>query len=174
MINRMTTKLEIERKYLINYPLNTEASCKVYGSESARLKQWYLPKDDFGRSPRVRSKYQITSSGPVNSYYFTRKRSIESGVCEEEECEISYKEFFKYLKQADQKKIPIEKTRYYLPFKGKIFELDIFHGFNEGLVILEIELSFKEEEFEIPDYLNIIKEVTDDKNYSNKYLASKK
>lgn len=170
----MKTMLEIERKFLIKkFLLNAKAANIIFNSESARIKQWYLPKDSLDRTSRVRSKYQLTENGPVNTYFFTRKKQIAPGVSKEEEKEIDFKTFSRYLKKIDPKKKPIEKTRYYLPWDGKVFELDVFHGFNQGLVILEIELNSIDEAVQLPPYLDVRKEVTYDKSYSNKSLASK-
>lgn len=173
-MTKMKTALEIERKFLVKGLSPGYLSEVIYGYPSARLKQWYLPKDTFGRTSRIRSKYQQTKSGPFNTYFFTRKKPVSPGIVQEEEKEISYKTFMQYMKKIDKTKKPIEKTRYYFPRgPGKFFELDIFHGFNQGLVILEIELTSIDEPFELPDFLIYGREVTHDKAYSNKSLASK-
>jgi len=63
----------------------------------------------------------------------------------------------------------IVKERNYVPFEGHTFEVDVFHGENEGLVIAELELSAEDEVFERPDWLG--EEVTGDARYYNAYLA---
>lgn len=62
----------------------------------------------------------------------------------------------------------IDKTRYYIPFGDHTFEVDVFHGKNEGLVIAEIELKSESEEFEKPGWLG--EEVTDNPQYYNSNL----
>jgi Uncharacterized protein conserved in bacteria len=47
----------------------------------------------------------------------------------------------------------IEKTRYIIPSGAHQFEVDVFHGKNEGLIIAEIELSYESEDFEKPEWL---------------------
>lgn len=173
-MTKMKTALEIEKKFLVKGLTKKYLPEVIYGYHSARIKQWYLPKDAQGRTSRIRSKYEQTKKGPVNTYYFTRKKPVSPGVVTEEEKEISYKSFMRYMKKIDRTKKPIEKTRYYFPREpGKFFELDIFHGFNQGLVILEIELTSIDEKFDLPDFLIYGREVTLDKAYSNKSLASK-
>jgi CYTH domain-containing protein len=49
------------------------------------------------------------------------------------------------------------------------YEIDEFYGDNEGLVVAEIELSDKEEEFEKPAFLG--KEVTGESRYYNSHLT---
>ena len=52
---------------------------------------------------------------------------------------------------------------------GKTWEVDVFEGENEGLVMAEIELSSEDEEFTLPEWA--VEEVTGDKRYYNAYLA---
>ena len=58
----------------------------------------------------------------------------------------------------------VEKTRYNIEYKGHIWELDIFKGKNEGLVVVEIELNDENEKFKKPDW--ITEDVTMDRRYS--------
>jgi CYTH domain-containing protein len=61
------------------------------------------------------------------------------------------------------------KTRYIVPSGRHIFEVDVFHDRNEGLVMAEIELESEEEQFDIPDWLGA--EVTGNPAYYNSNLA---
>ena len=63
----------------------------------------------------------------------------------------------------------IDKTRYFVPYEGHTFEVDEFHGENNGLVMAELELSDENEPFEKPEWLG--KEVTGDNRYYNAYLS---
>ena len=63
----------------------------------------------------------------------------------------------------------IEKIRHYHTFEGNVFEIDEFLGTNKGLIVAEIELSDKSQEFLKPDYLG--EEVTNDKRYYNSNLS---
>jgi len=62
----------------------------------------------------------------------------------------------------------IEKTRYLIPFGGHVFEVDEFHGKNEGLIIAELELASETEEFDKPAWLG--EEVTGRPEYYNANL----
>jgi len=64
----------------------------------------------------------------------------------------------------------IRKERYLIRnTDGKhIWEVDIFHGENEGLIVAEIELGQEDESFDKPDWLG--DEVTGDKRYYNSSL----
>lgn len=64
----------------------------------------------------------------------------------------------------------IEKERFLVPAAdGHTWEVDIFHGENEGLVVAEIELGAEDEPFARPDWL--ADEVTGDARYYNSNLA---
>jgi len=62
----------------------------------------------------------------------------------------------------------IEKTRYLIPYGEHTWELDIFEGENEGLVIVEIELESENEVFELPTW--VTQEVSHDTKYRNSNL----
>jgi CYTH domain-containing protein len=63
----------------------------------------------------------------------------------------------------------IDKVRHLVPVGRHTWEVDVFHGDNEGLVVAEIELSSEEDTFERPDWLG--EEVTGDPKYYNAMLA---
>jgi adenylate cyclase len=63
----------------------------------------------------------------------------------------------------------VEKLRYELPWQGLVWEIDVFQGENEGLVIAEIELPHEDALFEKPSWLG--QEITSDPRYSNAGLA---
>jgi adenylate cyclase len=65
----------------------------------------------------------------------------------------------------------VHKTRHLVPHEGHIWEVDVFHGENEGLIVAELELSHEDEAFAKPDWLG--SEVSDIGRYSNKSLSNK-
>jgi len=65
----------------------------------------------------------------------------------------------------------IAKERYIIPIGKNTYEVDVFHGENEGLIIAEIELSEPQEEFVKPEWLGT--EVTGDSRYYNVSLLTK-
>jgi len=62
----------------------------------------------------------------------------------------------------------IQKTRYLVPFSNHIYEVDVFHGKNEGLIIAEMELTSEDEVFERPVWLG--EEVTGKAEFYNSNL----
>jgi len=81
------------------------------------------------------------------------------------EYEIPAHEAVELLKALPSEEI-IEKTRYTFEQNGNIWEVDEFHGANEGLVIAEIELENEDQEFIRPEWLG------DEVSHISKYLNS--
>lgn len=63
----------------------------------------------------------------------------------------------------------VEKTRHVREFGGRRFEVDEFHGANEGLVIAEVELAREDESFALPLWIGA--EVSRDPRYRVSSLA---
>ena len=144
---------EIERKFLVKGDFKKEVF------QATEIKQGYLCRDK-GMTVRVRIK--------GNQGYLTIKGKRTGLSRFEWEKEIAVDEALTLLEQTDSGLI--EKTRHLVKnTDGKhIWEIDVFHGDNEGLVIAEIELSDENEPFDKPDWLG--QEVTDDKRYYNSQL----
>ena len=64
----------------------------------------------------------------------------------------------------------IEKTRYIESCKGRLWEIDVFHGENEGLIVAEVELASDKEEIVRPSWAR--EEVSNDPRYFNSSLIS--
>ena len=64
---------------------------------------------------------------------------------------------------------PIDKTRYEIKLDDHIWEVDVFHGNHEGLIVAEIELTTEDETFTKPSWLG--DEVTGNPKYYNSYLS---
>ena len=65
--------------------------------------------------------------------------------------------------------LTLRKTRYRVPQAGRLWEVDVFAGANEPLVLAEIELESAEETVALPDWVGL--EVTEDERYHNTSLA---
>jgi CYTH domain-containing protein len=63
----------------------------------------------------------------------------------------------------------VEKTRYEREFGGRVWEVDVFHGENDGLVTAEVELASEEEEVLVPDWAT--EDVSRDERYRVACLA---
>ncbi|RKZ33903.1 MAG: adenylate cyclase [Gammaproteobacteria bacterium] len=63
----------------------------------------------------------------------------------------------------------IEKTRYFVPHGGFEWEVDVFEGDNQGLVVAEIELESADQAFDKPAWVG--NEVSEDARYYNVCLT---
>ena len=63
----------------------------------------------------------------------------------------------------------IDKHRHREAHLGKTWEIDVFHGDNEGLVVAEIELESEDEPVAVPEWA--VTEVSADPRYFNSNLA---
>ena len=144
--------LEIERKYLIDLE-------KISPLENGiRIKQGYLStnKDSV---VRVRVKN--------DKAYLTIKGS-NSGIARLEfEYEIPLNEANEMLEKLCQKPI-IDKTRYIINHENHTWEVDVFYGDNDGLVVTEVELSSEDEAINLPIWIK--EEVSHDDRYYNSNL----
>ena len=64
---------------------------------------------------------------------------------------------------------PIDKTRHIVHHAGMKWEIDVFHGENEGLLVAEVELEREDQPLEIPSWAGA--EVSDDPRYYNSSLS---
>jgi CYTH domain-containing protein len=147
--------IEIERKFLV------KGEFLPFAVGKAQISQGYLCAS-FERTVRIRIKDHsafITIKGPSDDNGFSRVE-FEYPVPVDDAGEI--------LNLCESL---IEKERYYVPFGEHVFEVDVFHGMHEGLIIAELELQSVNETFEKPDWLG--KEVTGDERYYNACLVSR-
>lgn len=173
----MATKLEIERKFLVEFPTSWSALSEMFDDlvDVKRISQTYLTPEGDEPAARVRKTVEGLTGETETVYHFNKKKPTgDSGVHEETEHEISKADYNRHLKNANPDKVAVEKTRFVFKFNDQIFELDVFKGPLKGLAILEIELKDKNDKVELPEFLKVIKEVTKDKKFTNFALADKK
>jgi CYTH domain-containing protein len=129
--------------------------------ENFRIVQGYLNSNPE-RTVRVRikgGKGFLTIKGIGNESGMTRFEW-------EKEIKISEAEALLLLCE----KGTIDKIRYNVIFENHLFEVDVFQGENEGLIVAEIELQSENETFSKPNWLG--NEVTSDERYYNAYLSN--
>lgn len=146
--------IEIERKFLV------KGDFKASATKSYDIAQGYLSTDPE-RNVRVRIKGQ-------KAYITIKGLGNLSGMSRFEwEKEISVEDASSLLQLC--KPYPIEKTRYEVIYQGKTFEVDVFRGENDGLILAELELESESDVFEKPEWLG--EEVTGEIGYYNSYLS---
>jgi adenylate cyclase len=145
---------EIERKFLM-----LDDSWRD-GSPGVRISQGYLSQDPE-RTVRVRiggEKAWLTIKGKSEG--------------------ISRLEFEYAIPVAEARELlelclpsVIDKTRHKISYGGHVWEIDVFHGDNEGLLIAEVELADESVTPELPPWIG--EEVSADARYFNSCLAAR-
>ena len=147
--------LEIERKFLVR----KDRDWKALAHTVSHIQQGYMAAVNTVRV-RIRDNQAFltikgkSNDGGLSRYEFEKEITLEEGNHLMALCENGI----------------IDKHRYLIDYKGHTFEVDEFHGVNDGLVLAEVELKSVDEPFEKPDFLD--KEVTGDKRYYNRYMLS--
>lgn len=144
---------EIERKYLV---LGT--AWKELG-EGTLYRQGYLnsQKERVVRTRTMGERAVLTIKG------------ITVGATRLEfEYDIPFADCNELLELCEQPLI--EKTRYKIALGGLTWEVDEFHGVNDGLIVAECELTAEDQHIDKPDWIG--EEVTGDPRYFNSNLIA--
>lgn len=156
--------IEIEKKFLIEYP-NLEELLEKYHCSKINIVQTYL-NSDSNEERRIRQR----GANGSYSYYYTVKKEINQLSRFEKEKKITSKEYLNLLMDIDTSLKQIRKDRYCFVYGKQYFELDVYANCTNK-AILEIELKSEDQEVELPQFIKVIKEVTNDKAYKNHSLA---
>jgi adenylate cyclase len=145
---------EIERKFRV-----TGSGYRGQG-KARRYRQAYLSTDK-ARTVRVRV---------VEDRAWLTIKGLTQGVTRAEfEYEIPLADALMLLESICHQPV-IDKTRHVIHHGQHVWEVDEFHGVNDGLVVAEIELASEDEAFEKPDWLG--EEVSGDPRYFNANLIA--
>ena len=147
---------EIERKFLIDH----QRWANLSKPEGKLFRQGYLLTDK-DKTIRVRA---TETKG-----FLTIKGQTIGPTRIEYEYEIPVAEATELLDNFSLSEL--SKTRYEIPFSGKLWEVDVFLGDNTGLIVAEIELDSEDEIFALPDWVS--REVTEEEKYYNSNLTVK-
>ena len=152
--------LEIERKFLVK----KGDAFKRAAFSCSHIKQGYIPCDNATVRIRLRK-----SEEQEEAFLTIKGQSVDGG--------LSRYEFEKPITMDEAENLlrlcrggVIDKHRYLVKSGEHTFEVDEFHGDNEGLVMAEIELRSETECFEKPHFIG--KEVTGDRRYYNSHLRT--
>lgn len=149
--------VEIERKFLVR------DGSVVANLPGTAMRQGYLSVDPE-RTVRVR----VTGR---RAFVTIKGAPSDSGASRAEyEYEIPVPEADELLDRLALRPL-IEKTRYRMAAGRLVWEIDVFSGDNEGLVVAEVELPSEATAVALPDWIG--EEVTGDPRYYNASLVSR-
>ncbi len=146
--------IEIERKFLVN-----SNAWQKQADAGTSMQQGYL-SSSLQSSVRIRVAGERAFLNIKSATTLIRRLEYDYPIPLDDAREI--------LEQVCQGRL-LEKTRYRLPAGRHTWEIDVFSGANQGLVVAEIELADENEAFPHPDWLG--EEVSDDPRYLNMNLV---
>ena len=147
---------EIERKFIVSIDyLNYIETFKCID-----IKQAYLSIEKE-KTVRIRTKGEKA--------YLTIKIGEDSISRDEFEYQIPVQDAISMMEILKLK--VLSKTRYEITYEEHLWEVDVFEGTLDGLIIAEIELKSEDEFFNRPHWLGY--EVTDDPSFLNAKLIEK-
>lgn len=147
---------EIERKFIVNDSILEV----IQYIQPKTIQQGYICDLD-GSTVRVRTKGE--------KGFLTIKGKTVGITRQEFEYEIPYEDAVKLLKSFCPK--VLHKDRYEIIIHEKKWDIDVFKGSLQGLVIAEVELTSEDEEVKLPSWVD--KEVSEDASYYNSNLIQK-
>ncbi len=156
--------LEIERKYLIRMPDPETLTARA--DRVLEIEQVYLKSAD----PDVGARIRKTVENGVTTYRKTEKQTISPVVRIEREYEITLQDWNILLGFADRERATIRKTRYCVPMGTLTAEVDVY-AFWKDRALCEVELPDKDTPVTLPDWIEVVREVTYDRNYTNAGIA---
>ena len=162
-VTGLRTPVETERSFFIKKPTPDELG-KIPFCRAVEIEQCYIKEN--GGNIRVRRR----GEGGSYIHVLTEKKRLSDISRVELERTISEAEYEEYKKRSHASLI---KTRYCFVYDAKYFELDIY-PYSDSIARLELELSSEDEEFTVPDFLNVICEITGDDRFNNHSIAINK
>lgn len=170
MVNDMINEnknvpLEIERKYLVKMPdmsiVKEQENYRDY-----EMVQMYLADTEEFKGVRIRKSI---CSGKTTCKK-TMKRDITPIKRVEIEEDITVEEFERLSSYRAPEYMPIHKHRHSFSYKYQTVELDIY-DFWQDRATVEVEMESEEQTVVLPDFIEVIREVTEDLRYRNRSLA---
>jgi adenylate cyclase len=148
--------VEIERKFLV-----TDASWRETATASVRYQQGYL-----SRSPTA--AIRVRTDG--ERAHLNIKTTTDGVTRLEFEYEIPIADAEELLERVALRPLII-KTRHYVDFAGRRWEVDVFEAENAGLVVAELELESADAPVTLPPWVG--REVSTDPRYYNSSLSER-
>lgn len=161
----LNAPLEIERKFLIEYP-DIEALRQMPDYRVVHMEQSYLQATEDFVGGRIRK----IAEGDSVRYVYTYKVRLTELTRREYERDITAEEYSDLLARKTPNTITIRKDRHVFRHKGLTYELDVY-DFWRDKATLEAEVESEDTPIPIPPCVKLIKEVTYDRRYNNSRLA---
>ncbi|MDO5439925.1 MAG: AAA family ATPase [Erysipelotrichaceae bacterium] len=153
------------KKYLVEF--DDDILEKLKGETNytrVHIIQHYL-ESTRGIERRIRKRDRNGST----LYYYSEAKVLATNERIKKDRIISEREYFDYIPEIDQKLKPIDKERHSFIFDEHFFKLDVFR-FDKSKGLLSLQMP-DDGVINLPPYIKVIKEVTDNSDYKNYNLA---
>lgn len=150
-------------KYLIAMP-DLRALEQAYQIEGIDMMQTYLQQTN----PQVTRRIRQQKNGEEYLYFYTEKRTTESGQWETEK-PIAEKQYIRYLMEGDTSLHAVHKTKFRFTCDGTAFEIDVY-PFCAERAVMRAALS-EGQTLRLPPQIELLREVTGEAAYKNSQLA---
>ena len=154
---------EIERKYLISMP---DADYLRQNADPTEIVQTYL----LPPAPHINARVRKRGHEGAWTYTHTQKTRLSDLRRIEDETEIAQEEYERLLGRADPERRPVHKKRYCFTEAGHLWEIDVYPFWTDR-AIMEVELTDEAEEITLPRRIRILREVSNDKRYTNASIS---
>jgi len=109
----------------------------------------------------------------IFTYTVTSRYPSKNNQRVETRRDIGYREYQDLLSQKDPLVESIIKTRRCFVYENQSYQIDYYHHPRAGLSLLEAYMPSQDQKGILPKFLTVLKEVTDDPDYSMFNLAKK-
>ena len=158
--------MKMERKFLIRKP-DIEKINGFHNVKKVEIEQTYTKISD---NEEIRIRRRGVDGDYI--YYMAKMEKLAPNKRVEIEKRLSKHEYDNMLLGSDES-AKISKDRYYVMYDDRNYEIDIY-PFMKDEAIMEIKVNSENEEVKIPEGIEVIKEITGDKEYMSASLAKRR
>ena len=133
---------------------------------TSHIIQHYL-RPENGHERRIRMR----ETGDTVMYSYSDAKYLSTNERIKTDSVLTQRQYNDYLSQVDKNLNVIDKTRYSFIDNDEFYKVEVF-DFDKSKGILCVDVPLDGSEIKIPDYIKVIRDVTDDVNFKNYYLAS--
>ena len=156
--------IEIERRFVIKKP--SDRTLAAIGNISVSdIEQTYLES-----APHITRRVRKRTAEGVSRFYETSKIRIDASSAIEDEREITEQEYLSLLSLKAPDSVTLIKRRTVVPYGGRLLEIDEYPRWRSTCV-LEVELDSADAPLDLPASIEIVREITGEKCYSNASMS---
>lgn len=160
------TRIREQKKFLVS-DINEDILKKYVGNGHVTITQDYLNTNDS-----LEYRIRKIDQGSDSSYHLAVIKKQKNGKREILKEEILDEEEYERLRSSKSSDtLTINKERFTFVYANQYYKLDIF---DDGLMVLEVNLTKENPNLTLPEFITTIEDVTDNPDYTNINIARRK